>query len=658
MDLSGLSTDQLLQMKQQLSSGNQAPAAKTQVEPSNIPVKQTSDVKSPGSGVDLSGLSTEQLLEMKQKLSGTTSPQGNTGTSTNKVNAPVDLSGGLDAAINSGSPQSTPTAPNPNTGANLSVIGGLNGQNMAKTGAGRVMLATGAGVIQGANYVGQKAEQLGTDALVLSHAITPQQRAQYDAATAKVGTAVIPPDYIKQAEDAHPVLTTVGRVLGGSAAAGLVGAGAGAAAETLGSAAGLSNAAAATLGTASNFMLTGAGTADRGHRVAGAIGGLVAGGLFKLAGQKIAQMAYGAQTLPTLNKVADTVNAQLDGVSAKNTAISAALNDFNIKQAGINDLEQKFSTIPGQFESPNLKSVIKQAIEDHGELMTPTQKAVLQRTTAELSTPQPIKNIVDLKRRLNNNYSLFNDPQTPGEVKQAFNSILGQSKSAIGDALNKSGNSNIYQDFTDQYNKVLKPAQDIGLGDLSRMDPQSLEFAQKSKQIFNNAIAKGDPTKVTAMMQGMGMEARKAIGAHLINQALAKASDESGQIVNARGFVKSLNDLGGTYDAAFLPETKTMLDGVKKMALVSSRYGSAAGRGVAGVLENIPGGGLLKVPGHVISALLDSKGGQLFLKSVGGSLEGPNMAKRLLDQVGHQASQVGAAGGGFEASNITKKLMN
>ncbi len=623
MDLSSLSDAQLIAIR------NQAQAPQPTVTAAPIPTNNGQN-----SGSNLSKLSDSELLTLRDKIqpaAASTSPSTgspNAQVSTQGQNVPQSTTGALGANVNTGQLSGQDILQKV---GNSSTIGAIN--------------AVGGGVATGAKTMYGLAEGFGTDMASKIGLISPIQKQALDQKAGRLGQSMLPPSYVQDSMAEHPVLKTIGEIGGGLGALATISAPFTAGLGTLGTTTGMSSVA--------NLLMTGAMTAGDNNRAIGAIGGLVAGKAFEAAGKAVSAAASGAQAKMLLNNLADKVEASLPaGQSTKTTAIQSLINNYKIKQAAVNDLEKEFSSIPGQFEARDLQEEIQNTLTNHSDLLSPTQAAVLTKASKQLEEPQTMASLVDIKQRLNSSYRLFNSDQTPGEVSDAFNNVRQAASKQIATNMEESGNANLYQQYADKYKSTLLPLQQMNIHKLADLDPTSLKFAQQSKSLFKAMTAKGDPEQVSALMNALGQEGKQAVGAHIINTAIAKATDETGTIVNPHAFVKELQSLKGTYDVVFPSETQQMLNGVIKTSLLAPKYGASSFAKKA--LSYIPGG---DIPGHILGALTDSKFGQLVLRSIGGSPNGNNLAKRLLDSSQSMVQQGTAGLGGFEAGNVKNKLM-
>lgn len=643
MDLSGLSTDQLLQMKQQLSAGNSANPDKTPVqqqdstvkttaEPNSIPqsaqVNKTSDVKSTGSGVDLSGLSTEQLLEMKQKLSGKTSPQSNAQVSSRGQTSPQEPVGALGEGVNTG--QTNPLTKIGNSDV-VSKINAVGGQMSADIGSTIGMVPKLGSAI---------AQRIGI--------MSPMQKQAFDAS---VDQKLAPNQVSQQAIQQHPNYATAGNLAIGALAGGAVGGAAGAAASKAGSLASwMANA------TASGATY-GAVTGEPGSKMSSTIGGAVGGAAAGAIGGVIAKLAQ--SSAPAINIGLKKLSSQAmsfladPSKDAQQNAVEAVASHFANAKAVVNAAEDQFRGVPGKFSASDLKGTIDKTLTDFKSELTPSQSAVLQRASAKLSDDLPVGSIVDVKRALNNNYQLFNNKQMMSdELSHSYDNILDSAKGQIAKTMDQAGQSNLYQKFTDTYNASLKPLQDLKINKWANLDPESPDFASKSQSFFNKMVNTNNPGQIQALRKVLSPDANRAVTSQFLSNAVDKATSVDGSLnINGLlGQVQKIQDAGAI--AKESPEGQ-MLDGIRKIALTSKHLDMAKGVPIVGSLvhggKEAVGSSLYYV-GKGLNALTNSSVGQAALMHIGVSTN-PNLVTRALEEFGKIS---GASQGSYQAQQLMK----
>ncbi len=596
--------------------------------------------------MDLSNMSDAELdAAIGSKTAATVSNAPQSAQTVQK--APHEMSDAeLDDAIKSHSSNTAPTG-NVQAGGNATLASVANSPTVSK------VLAVGGAMAKDIGSVASEANKLGSSLAQRLGLIDPKTKEAYDA---HIDQKFAPPAVAQQAMAEHPNYAAAGDIAAKAIPATGVGMAAGAGAAALGASklASWVPSAVSSLGT--NASLGAMISPD--HPVAGAVGGAVGGaamgGVGALVG-KLAESSAPAIKVGLKNLSNKAMQYLADPTAdAQTNAVNAVVSHFQNAKAVVDAAEEKFRGIPGTFDAAGLKGAVDKTLSGFKDEMTPSQTAILQRVSSTLEQPQTAGNLVDIKRALNNNYNVFHNPMnvSSDELGKAFNGVLDSAKTQIGDVLQKSGNDNLYQKYTDVYNSSLKPLQDLKISKWANLDPDSDAFAVKSQSFFKKMVNANNPGEIAALRSTLGPTANQAVVSHFMSLAADSATDAEGNL-KVGSLIKTLQKLkdAGAVPAG-TPEAE-MMDGIKKIALTSQNLNllhkiPVVGNITGGIKE--AGAGVLYHAGKLLNSLPNSAMGQATLRKIGTSVN-PDLVTRALET---SAQLAGAAQGAHQANQVSQ----
>ena len=461
---------------------------------------------------------------------------------------------------------------------------------------------------------------------------------------------LMPPEFVQQAQQAHPYLSAAGNAIGGTMAMGATGLAAGAALPE------------ATADYAANAVI-GAATSGHGltNRLVGAAAGATITGVAKGIGYGINKASQAMGVPEKLNAIVNEANEYLKGQTSDQAAQASISNMWNIATRVRESLYGDFKNTAGDVDVKTLANQAAQGIKDLEDVMTPGQKGAFKTIQNQAASVKNLNDLHELDKSINKMKSLFLKSGTAPDVGEAFNALKDTSSSLLDSNAESLGAGDALQ-LAKKFNKdVIVPLQDFGADKVARGEVSTDGFLSKFIKSPTNQNPSGSPEALGNLLNAMDDNGGKIVEANLVNKVAQAAR------VGADGFdptkgIKVIDDNLKLYGDKLRPSTVDTLNGMKKVLqqgvlnpstaqkgasslgkhLVLDTVGAGIGAGygynkggIGGALSGAAAGigateGLIKLLGTSI--------GHSILEFIGSNPNGTALAKHLVTQSGSALS--------------------